>query len=137
VKPRVVLDTSIYISAIIFGGKPEEVFLLAKEKEIELFVSAAIIAEVATKLSDKFRWSNADVTDFIREIGEAATIIKPSRQLAVIEADESDNRILECAVHARAEYIVSGDQQHLLPLKNYNGIEIISPARFLKRIKKP
>ncbi len=136
-KPRVVLDTSIYISAIIFGGKPEEVFLLAKEKEIELFVSAAIIAEVATKLSDKFRWSNADVTDFIREIGEAATIIKPSRQLAVIEADESDNRILECAVHARAEYIVSGDQQHLLPLKNYNGIEIISPARFLKRIKKP
>jgi len=137
VKPRVVLDTNIYISAIIFGGKPEEVFLLAKEEEIELFVSAAIIAEVATKLSDKFRWSNADVTDFIREIGEAATIIKPSRQLAVIEADESDNRVLECAVQSKAEYIVSGDQQHLLPLKNYQGIKIISPARFLKRIKKP
>lgn len=136
-KPRVVLDTNIYISAIIFGGKPEEVFLLAKEEEIVLHVSAASIAEIATKLSDKFHWSSADVTDYIREIGEAAAIIKPARRLSVIEADESDNRILKCAVQSKAEYIVSGDQRHLLPLKTYEGIEIVSPAQFLKRIGKP
>lgn len=136
-KPRVVLDTNIYISAIIFGGKPEEVILMAKEEEIEMFVSAAIIAEVANKLSNKFLWSSIDVTDFMREIGEAATIIKPSARLAVIEADDSDNRILECAIEAKAEYIISGDQRHLLPLKNYLGIKIVTSARFLKRIRKP
>lgn len=135
--PRIVLDSNIYISAIIFGGKPEEIFFLAKEEEIELYASAVILAEVATKLSDKFYWRSADVADFVREIGDVGKIIKHSRQLTVIEADESDNLILECAVESKADFIVSGDRRHLLPLEDYMGIKIVTPAQFLKRIRKP
>ena len=136
-KPRAVLDTNVYVSAILFGGKPGEVFLLAKDEKIDLFVSTAILAELATKLTDKFHWPAERVSVVIKEIGETATIVRPQKRIKAVPGDESDNRILECVVHARAEYIVSGDQQRLLPLKNYNGIEIISPARFLKRISKP
>ena len=135
-KPYIVLDTNIYISAIIYGGKPEEVFLLAKEGAIELFVSTAIIAEVATKLADKFHWHSFDITDFIREIGEAAKIVRPQKRLKVIESDESDNRVLECALTAGAQYIITGDRRHLLSMKQYQGIEIVSAAMFLKKMRK-
>lgn len=131
-KPRVVLDTNIYISAILFGGRPGEVFLLAKEDDIDLFVSTAIIAEVAAKLTDKFHWPAARVTVVVKEIGETATVIRPRRRLRVIADDESDNRILECAVTAGADYIVSGDRRHLLVMKQYEGITILSSSGFLK-----
>jgi putative PIN family toxin of toxin-antitoxin system len=137
VKPRVVLDTNIYISAILFGGRPEEVFLLVKEEEVDLYVSTAIIAEVAAKLTDKFHWSPADVTDVVKEIGETATVVRPRKRLYVIAGDESDNRVLECAIEAKAEFIVSGDRRHLLSLKQYDGIRIVSAAVFLRRIGKP
>ncbi len=136
-KPRVVIDTNIYISAILFGGRPGEVFLLAKEKEIDLYVSSAIIAEVAAKLTDKFHWPVARVTVVVQEIGETATVVRPRKRLHVVAGDESDNRILECATLADAEFIISGDRRHLLSMKRYEGIKIPSPARFLKRIGKP
>jgi len=136
VKPRVVLDTNIYISAIIYGGKPEEIFLLAKQREIILFVSTAILAEVAAKLTDKFRWNPADVADFIREIGESATVLRPEKVLKVIREAEADNRVLECALLADADYIVSGDRRHLLSLRQYEGIKIVSAAKFLRKMGK-
>ena len=105
--------------------------------KIDLYVSTAILAELATKLTDKFHWPAERVSVVIKEIGETATIVRPQKRIKAVPGDESDNRVLECAVQSKAEYIVSGDQQHLLPLKNYQGIKIISPARFLKRIKKP
>lgn len=135
-KPRVVLDTNIYISAILFGGRPGEVFLLAKEDEIDLFVSPAIIAEVAGKLTDKFHWPPAHVKMVVQEIGETATVIRPRKHLRVITGDDADNRILECAAKARAAFIISGDRRHLLPLKEYEGIEILNAAQLLKRMGK-
>lgn len=136
-KPQAVLDTNVYVSAILFGGKPGEIFLSAKDEKIDLYVSTAILAELATKLTDKFHWPAERVSVVIKEIGETATIVRPQKRIKAVPGDESDNRILECAVHARAEYIVSGDQRHLLPLKSYEGIKIVSPAWLLKRIKKP
>ena len=135
-KSRVVFDTNIYISAILFGGKPEEVFLLAKEENIDLFVSPAIIAEFAAKLTDKFDWPNSRIIEVVKEIGETATVIRPRKHLDIIKGDESDNRVLECAVLAEAEFIVSGDRRHLLSLRKYEGISIISTASFLRVMKK-
>ncbi|MHB9112599.1 MAG: putative toxin-antitoxin system toxin component, PIN family [Thermoleophilia bacterium] len=136
-KLRAVLDTNVYLSAILFGGKPGEVFLLAKDEVIKLCVSTAILAELAVKLTDKFHWPAGRVRYVIKEIGETATIVKPQKRISAVPGDESDNRILECAVEAKADYIVSGDRRHLLPLKNYKGIKIVTPAQFLKRIRKP
>jgi len=58
-------------------------------------------------------------------------IVVPKEKLHIVYKDPTDNKIVECAVAGNADYIVSGDK-HLLDLKRYGGIDIISPARFLK-----
>ncbi|MFA5809890.1 MAG: putative toxin-antitoxin system toxin component, PIN family [Thermoleophilia bacterium] len=136
-KTRVVLDTNVYISAILFGGRPGEVFLLAKEGEYELFVSTALIAELASTLTVKFRWPVDRVTEVVREIGEVATVVRPKKKMSVIERDEDDNRVIECAVLTKANFIVSGDRKHLLSMKQYGCIQIVSVTHFLKKLRKP
>ena len=132
---KVVLDTNIYISAILFGRKPEEIRKLSQEGKIELLVSEAIIAEVAEVLRKKFDWESWQISQVIDEIRETAILVIPNQTLSVIKKDEDDNRILECAVEGKAHYIISGDKRHLLPLKEYQGIKILSPAEFLRKMK--
>jgi len=132
---KVVLDTNIYISAILFGGKPEKIRKLSKEGKIELLVSEAIIAEVAEILRKKFDWESWQISQIINEIRETATLVIPHQTIFVIKKDEDDNRILECAVEGKAHHIISGDKRHLLPLKEYQGIKILSPVEFLRKRK--
>jgi len=131
---RVVLDTNVYISAILFGGKPEKIRRLSKERKIELLISEAIIAEITEILRKKFNWESWQISQVIDEIREAAALIIPYKNISVIKEDDDDNRILECAIEGRAQYIVSGDEHHILPLKHYQGIKILSPDEFLKEI---
>ncbi|MBU4314529.1 MAG: putative toxin-antitoxin system toxin component, PIN family [Actinobacteria bacterium] len=128
---KVVLDTNIYISAILFGGNPERIRKLSKEKKLEILISEAIISEVAEVLRKKFNWKSWQISQIIDEIRETATLIIPNQTLSMTKKDEDDNRILECAVEGKVQYIVSGDKQHLLPLKEYQGVKILSPAEFL------
>jgi len=132
---KVILDTNVYVSAILFGGKPEEIRKLSKEKKIELLVSEAIIAEVAEILRKKFDWESWQISQVIDEIRETATLVIPHQTLSVIKEDKDDNRILECAVEGKAHYIISGDKRHLLPLKEYQGIKILSPSEFLRKME--
>jgi putative PIN family toxin of toxin-antitoxin system len=74
-------------------------------------------------------WSRADLDDFLTIIPQTARVVYPSRRLSVIKYDPADNRVLEAAVEGAADYIVSGDQD-LLDLKSYEGISIVTPARF-------
>lgn len=129
--PRVVLDTNIYISAIMFGGKPEKIRKLSREKKIELFASEAILEEIARVLRRKFNWPSWQISQVIDDIRELSILVVPSQTLFLIKKDDSDNRILECAVEGQAQYIISGDTQHLLPLREYQGIKILSPGSFL------
>ena len=132
---KAVLDTNIYISAILLGRKPEEIRKISQEGKIELLVSEAIIAEVAEVLRKKFDWESWQISQVIDEIRETTTLVIPNQTLSVIKKDEDDNRILECAVEGKAHYIISGDKRHLLPLKEYQGINILSPAEFLRKMK--
>jgi putative PIN family toxin of toxin-antitoxin system len=128
---RVVFDTNIYISAFITpGGRGEAAFLRAVKGELELFTSVPILTELARKLRGKFRWDDEHVTAAIRHVAGAARVVKPTERLTVL-ADEPDNRILECAREANAELIVTGDR-HLLTLGEYEGIGIITLAKFLE-----
>lgn len=132
---KVVLDTNVYISAVLFGRKLEEIRRLSQEGKIELLVSEAIIAEVAEVLRRKFNWESWQISQVIDEIRETTTLVIPNQTLSVIEKDEDDNRILECAVEGKAQYIISGDKSHLLPLKEYQGIKILSPDQFLREME--
>lgn len=130
--PRVVLDTNVYISALLFGGPPEALLALARARVIELIVSPPILDEVTGVLRDKFAFTASQATEAIREVRSLAQSITPNVHLSVIQSDEPDNRILECAVAGQADYIGSGDTKHLLPLGTYEGIPILPPAQLLQ-----
>jgi putative PIN family toxin of toxin-antitoxin system len=127
---RVVLDTNIYISALNFGGTPEQVLTLARKGRMELFISAPILNEIERVLRRKFKWPMNRIGEASALLKEFATIVEPVERVSAIAKDEPDNRVLECAAAAKANVIVSGDS-HLRELGNFRGIRILSPRAFL------
>lgn len=132
-KIKVVFDTNIYISAIIFGGNPRQCLELARDKEIELFSSKPILLELAQKLAKKFRWNKDEVEEVVQGLIVFVKLVEPKIRINVIE-DKADNRILEAALEARADYIVSGDKKHLLSLHHFENIPILSAKQFLDMV---
>ena len=128
---KVVFDTNVYISALITSGKQaEKAWLLAVEGQWEVYTSVAILTETAGKLRGKFGWEDEWIRKALRHIARIAKVIKPTIRLE-IQKDDPDNRILECAIHAGAEVIVTGDR-HLLALSSFEGIPILTLAEFLE-----
>lgn len=128
---RIVIDTNVYISAIFWGGKPREVLDLGRNGRISIFTSSEMQAEIETKLKTKFGIEEREVAQILLDYAMFTLPIKPLEKISVIDADPDDDKFIECAVAAQAEYIVSGDK-HLLGLKNYRGIQIIKAAHFLE-----
>jgi putative PIN family toxin of toxin-antitoxin system len=131
--PLLVLDSNIYISALLFGGKPRQIIEAALAGKIRLAVSAPILEEVQGVLSgSKFQFPAAAAREMITEITALAEAIEPAERITLITEDPADNRILECALASGAEAVVSGDV-HLLNLENFRGIPIVSPAACLEK----
>ena len=126
-----VADTNIYISAMLFGGPCETILSMARAGLIDLSHSPAIERELRRILHDKFGWTDPQVRDAILELRLVSTRILPVLHLSGLVQDEADHRILECAVAARADYLITGDKRHLQPLKHFRGISIVSPRAFL------
>ena len=130
---KVVFDTNVFISAFVVpGSKGEDALLLAHRRKVDLYSSVPILTETARILRTKFDQSEKDITAALKMIGRAATIVRPSRKVMVVE-DLPDNRILECAVTAQADLIVTGDH-HLLGLREFEGVPIVRLADFLRMI---
>lgn len=130
---RVVFDTNIYISALaIPGGNAEDAYLEAVRGTFELYTSVAILTETARVLQMKFDWAEDKVREAVRAISQVATVLRPRPTLHILK-DEPDNRILECAIAAQAEFVVPGDR-HLLALKHHANITMISLAEFLTKL---
>ena len=133
----VVCDTNIYISAFVSAaGVPDEVLTLARRKEIEVAISPVIKLEIEKVLRDKLLLQESSLHALLREIGNFTRLVKPKVRISLIKEKDSDNRILECALEVKADYIVSGDTKHLQPLKEFQGIPILSPAQFLVAISR-
>ncbi len=131
---RVTADSNIVISALTYpGGKPSQLLDLAREGEIILAVSEAILDEIADVLARKFKFTPERLAVSRKFITEVAQTVHPSTRLEVIREDPDDDRILECAVAAGSDYIVSGDND-LLRLGKYDGIRIVKVADFVDRM---
>lgn len=132
-KAKVVFDTNIYISAILFGGNPRVCLELARTGEIELFASHSILLELAFTLRESFNWSDSDIRDVIEGMAKFTKVVSPKHKVSKIKEDPDDNRILECAKEAEVDFIISGDKKHLLSLGEFNHCPIISAKRFLEK----
>ena len=131
---RVVLDANVYISALLVGRGCEEILTLGRTGVIQVLSSPEIIDEVASVLRRKFHWSPADIRLFLDETSDLCRMIPFDPTEVEFPADPADAKILACAVAGKADVIVTGDKKHLLPLKRYRGIPIVSPAGFLEQI---
>jgi len=127
---RVVLDTNIYLSGIIFGGNCRHILDLMIKKKIKAVISPAILLEISQKLKQKFKWSQTQIFTTIKTIIKSTKAVQPKIKIKVVKADKSDDKIIEAAVTGSANYIVSGDQ-HLLKIKQYQKIKIVTPQEFL------
>ena len=132
---RVVLDTNIIVSGLNFPGNERIVLEMALRGRFELFLSPFILAEVAGVLGRKFGWTGERSSQALRTLGGAATVIEPRRLPELIEDGHADNRVLECAAAAQADYLITGDRRHLLPLGEYRGSRILNAPRFLSALE--
>jgi putative PIN family toxin of toxin-antitoxin system len=129
---RVVADTNILVSGLLFGGPPEQVFLSGMRGEIQLLTSLSLLKKFEKVLKEKFQLSPPMVREIVEEVREVAEVVEVSSHIETISYPDEDNRVLECAVDGKADFIVTGDTKHILPLKEYSGIKILSPSEFLK-----
>jgi putative PIN family toxin of toxin-antitoxin system len=130
----VTADTNIYVSGYQFGGVPREFLDRAAEGEFRLDISEAILSEMLRVLRDKFHWNEAELRELEEDVRSYTHYVTPLQTVDVIKADPSDNRILECAITAQSDFIVSGDTRHVLPLGSYEGIPILKLSEFMERL---
>lgn len=129
----VTLDSNIYVSAIRFGGKPLTLLQLGLDGEIDIAISKPILDETLRILLDKFGTSESGLHDAETLIEAATRRVSPAERIDAVPSDPADNRILECAVTAGSEVIVTGDLD-LLRLSSFRGMRIERPGDFLGRL---
>ena len=127
---RVVLDSNVIISALVFGGKPRRLFNLILEGRYVLYISKEIIDEVTAILTLKFNYPQDALFAIESELRSLAIITEPGFKIDHIKNDQGDNRILECAKAGECQYVISGDK-HLLSANKFERIEIMTVSDFL------
>jgi uncharacterized protein len=129
VSVRVVFDTNVLISALVFGGAPEALLMAAAAGAFPLFSSPALRGELLEVLEERFAWSDLKLRELERRLDSLWTEVEPGFELTDC-SDPDDNRVLECAVECGATHIVTGDAA-LLVLDPFRGIRIVRTAAFL------
>jgi putative PIN family toxin of toxin-antitoxin system len=133
---RITADSNIYISALNFGGKPLQVLELARAGQIELAISNAIITETSRILHHKFDWKLDDIDDAVEQILRFTKYLQVDYTLDEVPTDPDDNRVLECALKAGSDTVVTGDTD-LLVMGTFRGIKIEKPSDFLAAFDAP
>ncbi|MDE0368650.1 MAG: PIN domain-containing protein [bacterium] len=100
----------------------------------EWYLSPFILQETAGVLQRKFGWEGESLARILAALRNGATLLDPDRIPPVVEGNEADNRILACAVEASADYLVTGDRRHLLPLGRIEGVRIVNAPVFLNSL---
>ncbi len=127
---KVVLDTNTLVSAIGWSGPPQRTLNACLQGKFELYISQALLEEFIRVISRpklKVIARHPDLPLILSWLYQPSHIVRPKTVISAIKKDPADNRVLECAVEAGAEVVISGDK-HLLALEEYQGIKILSPA---------
>ena len=132
VPERVVFDTNIWISGLLWRGKPYQCLLLARAGIVQLVYCQSMAAELSRKLRDVFGFPANHIRAVLYDLRRVAENVEIAGNLRVVTDDPDDDKFVECALMAGALLIVSGDY-HLLDLGEYEGIRILSAAELVAR----
>ena len=129
---RVVLDTNVLVSALLFAGTSSELVPLWQRGALTILLSRPILDEYLRVLSyPKFDLSEEEIKGLIQEeLLPYVEVVNPRRRLRVVKRDPSDDKFLECALTGKSRVVISGDKD-LLSIGRYRQIRIQSPAQFL------
>jgi uncharacterized protein len=132
---RVVIDTNTIVSGLLWHGPPRRVLDAARVGQIDVFTSIVLLAELEdvvgrTKFSARLCAAAVLPTELVTGLAALAHLVEPYEIGPVIVEDPDDDAVLACALAAGADFIISGDG-HLLTLKEYHRIRIISPSDFV------
>ena len=135
---RLVIDTNVVVSALLFGGVPGKLVPLWKSGRIRALASKEMIEEYLRVLTyPKFELSEEEINYLLyQEILPYFEIVWTKPGPVIVEEDPSDDMFISCAEAGKANTIISGDQ-HLLALKSYGKVKILTPSQFLKQLPKP
>lgn len=134
---KVGLDTNVLVSGTFWRGDSEKIISKIENKEVELISSKELIEEyeeviAREEIMDKMQNKDLILNESVQKIINDSTIVEPTKKFDVVKEDPKDNKVVECAVEGNVDYIVSQDN-HLLNLKEFKGIKIVTPEEFLKR----
>ena len=135
--PRVVLDTNVLISALLFGGLPGRLVPLWQRREIVLLFSPEVLKEYIKVLSyPKFGLDEEEIKSILREeVLPYFDPVKPVTPVEVVGEDPSDDKFLSLAVDGKAKFLVSGDLR-LLGIKRYCETAIVTVSAFLDLVSR-
>lgn len=126
---RVVFDTNVLVSALMYGGVPDALLEWAEIKVIVAITSPALLAELADVFTRKFRLIASDI-EFLQETIYRTFLIVHTHQTISLLKDDPDNRVLETAISGGAQWIITGDRE-MLKLGLFRKIKIVTPRQFL------
>ena len=132
---KVVLDTNELVSAVIkSGGLPDQIVQAWRDGKFEMVLSPAMLAELARvlrypRLRKLHGWADIQIDEFVDGLKAAATVVAGNVEVSAVADDPDDNVILACAVEGVVDYVVPGDA-HLLSLKTYRGIRMVTAREF-------
>jgi putative PIN family toxin of toxin-antitoxin system len=131
---NIVCDTNVLISGVLFGGHAREILQLASRGVLINFISPDILREAERVLGrSKFGLRPEHVLEIMALFKDTFEIVIPSLEVQAIQSNPEDNHVIEAALAARAEFIISGDK-YLLNLAEWEGIHVVSPAQFIRSI---
>jgi len=130
----VVLDSNVVLSAFLYGGRPKQIFQMVLSGSIQLASSEALLNEVRGVLQrPKFGLNTQFIQTMLSEYSGVAKWKEPAEHFSIVQDDPNDNQFIDCAVAAKADYLITGDK-HLLKLAAFRMVKIISVDSFLEVI---
>jgi putative PIN family toxin of toxin-antitoxin system len=135
---RIVLDTNVIVSALIWRGPPYELLQMAIDGVADLCTSLPLLDELhevlmRDHLSTRLGQRHVSVEDAVTLYGDLAFIVSPILTPRVVPGDADDDHVIAAAIAARADLLVSGDR-HLLILGSHRSIRIVTPAEAVRLI---
>lgn len=136
---KVVFDTNVVISGLLWQGLPNKLLKLVKHGKLDLCINPSLLEELSkvlneAKFSHRIVILDTSVEELIAGLSELLIIFPDEKISPTIKADPNDDKVLSCALTSGAKYIITGDR-HLLKLKNWSDISILTPRQFLSLIK--
>ena len=132
---RVVIDTNVVVSAFLFGGIPGKLVPLWKNGDIRPLASKEVVDDYLKVLTyPKFQLSEEEINFILyHEVLPYFEAVETEPGPVIVPDDPSDDKFIRCAEAGKARNIISGDD-HLLALRFYKGIKILTPAQFLEHL---